>query len=154
MSALLTDGAETREWQPPRKFTVRERVTVGAEILAAYAKVRYVLVRYPALPDALAVLRRPPRKVRVHGWRSPYEAGYRFGQAVMRTLAILPTDSRCLMRSLVLLVLLNRRGIPVELVIGVKSANEEDEFGAHAWVELEGRSLLPPGENFGRLGEF
>src|SRR5581483_11465170 len=120
---------------------------------AAYVRVRYVLARNRALPDALAVLRRPPRSVLAHGWRSEYEAGYRYGQAVMRTLAILPTDSRCLMRSLVLLVLLNRRGIPAELVIGVKSGGE-DEFGAHAWVELEGRSLLPPGENFGRLGEF
>jgi hypothetical protein len=151
VNALSTTRPEAREWRPSRKFTVRERLTVGVEVLAAYIKVRYVLVRYRALPDALAVLRRPPRSVRAHGWRSSYEAGFRLGQAAMRTLAILPTDARCLMQSLVLVVLLNRRGIAVDVVIGVKS---ENRFAAHAWVEHEGHSLLPPGLDFARLGEF
>ena len=69
-------------------------------------------------------------------------AGVRLGRAVTRTLRLVPADSRCLMRSLVLTGLLARRGIDSSLVIGVRP---EGEFGAHAWVEHDGRPLLPSG---------
>jgi hypothetical protein len=67
----------------------------------------------------------------------------RLGRAVTRTLRLLPTDSRCLMQSLVLTELLARRGIRSTLVIGVASG---PEFAAHAWVESSGRPLLPSRE--------
>jgi hypothetical protein len=152
VTAVSTSGYETTEWRPSRKLSKREQVVLAAEIVATYARVRYVLLRRRALPDVLEVLRRSPRSVRPDGWRTPYEAGVRLGHAVIRTLTVLPTDSRCLMRSLVLTVLLNRRGIATDLVIGVRTL--DDEFGAHAWVELDGRPLLPPGADFMRLGEF
>jgi len=63
------------------------------------------------------------------------------GRAVYRTLRLLPTDSRCLVQSLVLSRMLAARGIPSTLVIG---AHSRPEFEAHAWVEHDGRPVLPP----------
>jgi hypothetical protein len=72
--------------------------------------------------------------------------------AVERVLSKLPTDSRCLVRSLVLLWLLERRGTTGTLVIGV---SPKPEFEAHAWVEHEGRPLLPSGEGqYARMVEI
>lgn len=67
----------------------------------------------------------------------------RLGNAVDRTLSVLPTDSRCLVQSLVLTRLLSARGVPSTLVIG---AHSTAQFEAHAWVEYQGRPVLPPGE--------
>jgi hypothetical protein len=53
------------------------------------------------------------------------------------------------MRSLVLVGVLARRGLPASLVIGVVS---EPRFTAHAWVESEGVALLPTnGPSYRRL---
>lgn len=67
----------------------------------------------------------------------------RLGTAVARTLDLLPTDSSCLTRSLVLARLLSRRCIESSLVIGV--GGDHDCFIAHAWVEHRGMPLLDPG---------
>jgi hypothetical protein len=48
-----------------------------------------------------------------------------------------PGRARCLEQSLALYVLLRRRGIPVELRLGVQPY----PFNAHAWVELNGTPL-------------
>ena len=74
----------------------------------------------------------------------------RLGRAVVKTLRLLPTDSRCLIRSLVLSRILSRRAIPHTLVIGVRN---DPEFMAHAWVEHEGYPVLPAG-NYTRLTEL
>lgn len=74
----------------------------------------------------------------------------RLGRVVGRTLRLLPTDSRCLVQSLVLTRMLARRSIPNVLVIGVRA---NPTFEAHAWVEHEGRPILPTGE-FTRLLEL
>jgi hypothetical protein len=82
----------------------------------------------------------------------PAVQGRRLGYAVVRTLRLLPTDSRCLMRSLVLTRLLARRGIAGTLVIGVRTG---ERFEAHAWVEHSGTPLLDPGDaTFRRLVEL
>ena len=49
--------------------------------------------------------------------RRSYLAAVRLGRAVTRTLPLLPSDSRCLMRSLVLTSVLARRGLPSTVVI-------------------------------------
>jgi hypothetical protein len=67
----------------------------------------------------------------------------RLGRAVTLTLKPLPTDSRCLVQSLVLSRMLARRDIDSKVVIGVQPG---ENFGAHAWVEHEGRPVLPPGQ--------
>ena len=135
----------------------RRKLRLTAEVLGAYCRVRWWL-RQNELPEVVRRLR---------GWqpvgagasgqaREPgeaeYESGLRLGRAVVRTLRLLPTDGRCLMRSLVLTGLLARRGISSTLIIGVRPA---PEFAAHAWVEHERRPLLPPGERgYGRLTEM
>jgi hypothetical protein len=73
----------------------------------------------------------------------------RLGWIVGRVLSVTPMDSRCLIRSLVLTRMLARRGIHNTLVIGVKSGRP---FKAHAWVEHEGRPVLPD-NGFARLLE-
>jgi hypothetical protein len=74
------------------------------------------------------------------------------GRATSRTLRPLPGDTRCLTQALVLSALLARRSIPGSLVIGVDPG---EEFGAHAWVEYQGRPLLPThGGRFQRLVEL
>lgn len=57
-----------------------------------------------------------------------------------RTLRLLPTDSRCLAQSLVLLRMLSDRGIPATFIIG---AHSRPEFEAHAWIEYAGAPVLP-----------
>jgi hypothetical protein len=76
----------------------------------------------------------------------------RLGWAVVKILYFLPGDTRCLRRSLVLMQLLERRGISARLVIGARSG---PDFLAHAWVEYDGRPVLSTeGESFGRLVEL
>jgi Transglutaminase-like superfamily len=118
------------------------KVALGLEILTAYGRVRWLLWR----GDLMTTLKRLRADGDGHSARALGHDdldGRRLGNAVGRTLRVLPTDSRCLMRSLVLSSLLARRGIESSLVIGVCSA---PSFAAHAWVERDGEALLPDGE--------
>jgi hypothetical protein len=82
----------------------------------------------------------------------PLATAVRLGRAVRRTLAVLPGDSRCLTQALVLSSLIARRGGESVLVIGVRPG---EEFGAHAWVELDGHAVLPDeAADYARLVEL
>jgi len=136
---------------PGRRLSTVDRVRLVAEIVAAYAQARRALRRAP-IASVLSVLRAqsPPSS------QSPVtgriDEARQLGRAVARTLALLPGDTRCLTRSLVLTRLLARRGIPAKLVIGARAA---PSFLAHAWVEYEGHPVLFPGDgSFGRLVEL
>jgi hypothetical protein len=127
--------------QPLGPLSPVGKVSLAAEILAAYASVRLALWRTD-LPRTIEAARSLSGS---HGGRKADTRkeqllGARLGRAVVRTLRLLPTDSRCLMRSLVLTKLLARRGVDSALVIGVSL---EPEFAAHAWVEREEVPLLP-----------
>jgi hypothetical protein len=119
-----------------------DRVRLAAEILVAYARARRLLLSRTA-PDAVAQLRH-------YAHRHPVSSlpgrdllvGGRLAHAVIRTLRPLPTDTRCLSTSLTLLTMMERRDIHPRLVIGVRA----QPFDAHAWIELDGRPLLPPGD--------
>jgi hypothetical protein len=120
---------------------------MAAEVMATYAQVRK-LMRRSDLKTALAQLRSAEPTMVVEG-EERVVAAQRLSRAVMRTLPKLPVNSSCLMQSLTLSGLLARRGIDGRLVIGVQPG---EEFGAHAWVELDGRALLEPGgDRFARL---
>lgn len=127
---------------PLQHLSLPAKLRLAAEILGAYARVRWTLSRRQ-LPDAVEALR-------AHGRSSadplvtpmPMANRYRLADAVTRLLSVLPTDSRCLMRSLVLLVLLERRCIEARFIIGVKT---DPAFAAHAWIEHENLALLPSG---------
>ena len=134
-------------------LTMRQRLFLVAEILVTYCAVRWA-IRGNDLPGAVARMRRDldesacttPVGIDRHGPAS------RLGYVVISVLRLLPTDSRCLMRSLVLTRLLARRGFSSSLIIGVSAA---PEFAAHAWVEQGGRPLLPSyGQMFARMVEL
>ena len=113
------------------------QLRVALEIVTTYLQVRWRFLRGD-VRDVVAALRRDA--VDLHDTYQAYRIGRRLGQPVRRTLDPLPWDSRCLMRSLVLLRMLARRGVVCELVIGVKPG---EKFEAHAWIEHEGHPLLP-----------
>lgn len=131
-----------------RGFTRREKVSLGFEIVRAYARARWLLWRTD-LPTAVATLR---ASVPAGDTPDAQRAGVRLGQIVSRVLGRLPFDSRCLMRSLVLIDLLAARGLRATLVVAV---TPEPEFRAHAWVERDDVPLLEPeGPPFERLVEI
>lgn len=133
-----------------RPLKVGERCRLAAEILAAYLGTRREMARMPiaALIDGLrAEVERPAPAA-----AERLSEARRLGRAVARTLALAPGDTRCLVRSLVLVRLLSRRGLAAQLVIG---ARPRPEFLAHAWVEYRGEPVLSPGDgSFGRLVEL
>ena len=124
-----------------QRFTNVTKARLVLEILAMYVRVRRLL-RRGDLPDVVAELTADRRPGETLDGSPASTYGAHLGRATMRTLALLPTDSRCLVRSLVLIGLLTRRGIPTSLVIGVRAG---PTFGAHAWVEHGQRPLLPAG---------
>lgn len=121
------------------------RFALTIEILWTYLLVRVIMSRRD-LRASVVWLRRRSR----HPWPGTESiADHRLAAATVLTLARLPTDSRCLMRSLVLVTLLARRGIDATLVIGVRG---QGSFAAHAWVERCHRELLHSGDGeFARL---
>jgi Transglutaminase-like superfamily len=133
-------------------LTAEQRIALVAEILTSYCAARWALHRYD-LRRAVAQLREPGRAPsRGPAAQDDQTAACRLGYIVSRTLPLLPTESRCLMRSLVLLRLLARRGVPCSLVIGVATV---PKVQAHAWVEIGGRPALPAYEAlFTRLVEI
>lgn len=138
---------------PRLRLTKVDKARLGAEILLTYGRVRWLMYRHP-LPDTVELLREHAGEHRVGGGEAELAAGggWRYGRAVVKILRLLPTDSRCLVRSLVLLTVLARRSARTTLVIGVVS---DPEFSAHAWVEHRGEALLEPGPTGdGRLLEL
>jgi hypothetical protein len=141
---MLEDGTSTGA----------RKLALIAEILVAYARVRWrmrggdiraVVASIRALPADVA---RPPAGDAFRTWLE----AMRLANAVTRTLSVLPTDSRCLVRSLVLLWLLCARGIPSTLVIGTQ---RNPGFAAHAWLEYGGKPVLTAGAfQAGRLVEI
>ena len=124
-----------------------EKVALTAEISATYLQVRRRL-RNRDMAVVVAGIRE--RAGQPQGTDLRF-AG-RLGAIVDARLELLPGDTRCLVRSLVLLSMLARRGLRGTVVIGVRTA---PEFGAHAWVELDGVPLLQPIEPGGqRLTEL
>jgi hypothetical protein len=118
------------------------RVRLGTEVLLTYIRVR-ARMRDDDAQRAVARLRTgkgtQSRKL-TEG--EQYLAAVRLAHAAGRVLNLLPTDSRCLFRSLTVMCLLDRRGLEQTLVIAVRP----QPFEAHAWVEVEGQPILPDGE--------
>jgi hypothetical protein len=116
------------------------RTALAAEIVATYAAVRILLPRH-SLPETVAALRRGLADDAVTSDTSLSLARHLAG-ATVRTVMLLPADSRCLMRSLVLMRVLARRGLGSTLVLG---AEPGPPLEGHAWVEHGGEALLAPG---------
>jgi hypothetical protein len=132
----------------PRRLAAPEKARLLGEVLHAYAMARLLLARRD-LRETLSGLRDGDDPARDPLTGADQLECARLAAVVQRVLGRLPLDSRCLMQSLVLTRLLSRRGLRSTLVIGVRPG---ERFGAHAWVELRGRPLLPPGgDDFERL---
>lgn len=149
------DCAEARRMPSGRRLSSSERVRLAVEIVCTYLRVRSAMSRSP-IAVAVADLRgRPASDSPSSATEAAPDAlveARRLGGAVTRTLALVPGDTRCLARSLVLTRLLATRGVPSTLVIGARAA---PSFLAHAWVECVGVPVLPPGDgSFGRLVEL
>jgi hypothetical protein len=134
-----------------RRLGTLERFRLACEIAIAYAQARRALHRAP-IDAVLGSLRADSSRRAELTPAETLAQARRLGRAVARVLAVLPGDTRCLVRSLVLTRLLAERGITTKLVIGTRS---EPEFLAHAWVEHEGEPVLSPGDgSFARLAEL
>jgi hypothetical protein len=125
-----------------------QKARLAVEILGVYVRIRRLLKR-SELPRILEVIRFAPNVGTLP--LSQSSDGLRLGRVVGRALRPLPSDTRCLTRSLVLLALLARRGIAASLVIAVRPGDDLS-LVAHAWVEMDGRPVLAPaGPDHGRL---
>jgi Transglutaminase-like superfamily len=124
------------------RLSVLERAALAGEIAVSYVRVR-LLMRRQDMRDAVAAIRARARPAT--GDTAQFAA--HLGAVVDGYIGRLPGDTRCLARSLVLMTMLARRGLDGTLIIGVRTA---PAFGAHAWVELDGRPLLQPIEPTGK----
>jgi hypothetical protein len=123
------------------------RIGLTGEVLWTYALVRAAMANWDVRTTADWL-----RRTCAHPW-GPTGAipDQRLAEATVRVLSRLPTDSRCLMRSLVLIGVLSRRDIDATLVVGVQPG---ETFAAHAWVERGARELLSSAEGeYARLLE-
>lgn len=119
------------------------RLRLAFEVFATYLQVRWVMRD----PDAGAAVQRLRSKIgpvpaTIEDADAEVLAAWRLSNAVIKVLERMPSDSRCLFRSLTLLCMLQRRGIAPVLVIAVRS----EPFGAHAWLEVCGKAVLPAAE--------
>jgi hypothetical protein len=136
---------------PPSPLGPLTRALLVGEVVAAYVQARLRLRRASIAP-VLAALRSDASLPAVVQGPQAFAEARRLGWIVGRTLKLVPGDTRCLARSLVLTRLLARRGIPAKLIIGART---NPEFLAHAWVECEGKPVLSPGDgSFARLVEL
>jgi hypothetical protein len=151
-AALPSESATTALADLAIPLSARARVRLIGEIVAAYVQARRELRRAPIGSVVAALRSRSVIEAPRPQGRRTFDEARRLGRIVIRVLRLLPGDTRCLTRSLVLTQLLARRGIPAKLVIGARAA---PDFRAHAWVEYDGHPVLPPGDgSYGRLIEL
>jgi len=101
--------------------------------------VELALLRRVSLDTLVARLARADRTDR--GGPETIDVG-RAARLVDAVAACYPNIT-CLKKSLILLRLLRKRGIPAELRLGVRKV--DDDFRSHAWIECAGRTLLDGG---------
>jgi Transglutaminase-like superfamily len=119
-----------------------DRARLGAEILVAYVRVRWLLRSTDAISTVNRLRARRRRRPGAPEPATDLILGRRLGHAVEKVLRPLPTDVRCLSQSLTLLTVMERRGLRPTLVIAVRAR----PFAAHAWIELDGQPLLAPAD--------
>ena len=151
--AVLAEPTSLPAGDPTVGFTWLDKARLALEILVTYARVRWLLLTH-RLPRTTELLRERRIDAPWNFGEGELDAGggWRYALAVIKVLRLVPLDSRCLVRSLVLLSVLARRGAETTLVIGVLA---EPEFAAHAWIEHRGVPLLKAGPTAsGRLLEL
>jgi hypothetical protein len=137
--AREVSGSSHSKGQRRRGRLARVRLTV--EIVLTYLRVMRML-RRTDVRTVLRELRDAPLEGAQPTSAAQAHAGH-LARGTARVLRHLPSDTRCLNQSLVLSALLGRRGVTSHVVIAVR--DPATDFGAHAWVEVEGHVLLAPG---------
>jgi len=132
--------------EPLRRFSSLEKARLAGEIIASYILVRRRLRRLE-FSHAVASIKGGTAPAPETISSEAALLGVRLGVIIERVFRVIPGDTRCLTRSLVLLRMLSCRGIGASVVLGVRTS---PEFGAHAWVEHAGQPLLPPIESSGQ----
>lgn len=130
-------------------LSLRQKLAFVAEALTSYLPA-WTILRHRDVVEMVRMARDVHPSIPRPAGPVEHLVALRLGRVVGRTLRLLPTDSRCLIQSLVLTRMLARRSMPSTLVVGVRAT---PTFAAHAWVEHEGRPILPPGE-YTRLVEL
>jgi hypothetical protein len=134
------------------------RFALGVEVAAAAVRCRWELRRRGIAPT-VATARRLDRSTVLPGsvvsgteTKDDVALGRRLAAIIDRVLRHVPGDTRCLVRSVVLLGMLHARGVPADLVMAIR----QDRAMAHAWVEVAGIAISTPAdeESFVRLAEL
>ena len=86
------------------------------------------------------LVKRLGRTRRSRGRQEAVVDGERAARLVEAVSRCYPFNPTCLKKSLVLLWILRKRGLPAELRIGVRKVG--GALQAHAWIECGGRTLL------------
>jgi hypothetical protein len=127
--------------KPPRLFKLSYQDFIMAmEAAALVLPVELALRRRGSLVTLVARFAGTDRRTD-RGVRETIDVG-RAARLVDAVAACYPNIT-CLKKSLILLRLLRKRGIPAELRLGVRKVDED--FSAHAWIECAGRTLLDGG---------
>ncbi len=148
--------------EPLRSFSPFGKLVLAFEITVTYIQARWWL-RRPEITETVALARlnacaeSHPASAEGDIAAEPHSGadvsresallGIRLGQVIQKIFRLLPGDTRCLTRSVVLMRMLARRQVETTLIIGVRAA---PSFGAHAWIEHAGRPLLEPIETDGQ----
>jgi hypothetical protein len=142
----------------PRR-SLLQQVALGLTIVIWALRSRWALRRGGIVGAVASARRAAPRQDRARSdSRSDAEqvgsdvaTGKQLSSIVALVLGHMPGDTRCLVRSLVLLRLLSEQGVAGQLVLAVRRESAE----AHAWVEVEGAPVsTPAGDEFVRLSEL
>jgi len=125
------------------RLSLGPRLRLGGEVLVSYVRVRWAMRGGDAERAVRRLRERARGAARAGTGREPEDvdlmSAWRLAHATRRVLELLPSDSRCLFRSLTLMCMLERRGIAQTLVVAVRPR----PFGAHAWLEVAGEAVLP-----------
>jgi hypothetical protein len=124
---------------------VTERQGPGALRSVALLALFDLILRAGGMRRAIAVAHRLGRPR-----RGPAGEPAVIARTVAAAASLYPRRALCLEQSLVLLVLLRRRGHAAELRFGVRPY----PFHAHAWIEIEGAPVNERADAVGQLAHF
>ncbi|HMC49587.1 MAG TPA: lasso peptide biosynthesis B2 protein [Solirubrobacterales bacterium] len=115
------------------------KARLSLEVMSTYLRVRWAM-RGDDAEEAVRLIRKQAAgdPVEFDAEGEGLVAAWRLARATRKVLLNLPSDTRCLFRSLTLMSMLERRGIAQQLVIAVRPK----PFAAHAWIEVEGQAVL------------
>ena len=117
--------------KPPREFRLPSHA--AAALAVAFA---HITLRLAGLRGSLRWVRSHTRRRATAATVSP-DSIRSAAHRVARAAAFYPGRVECLEQSLALYLLLRRRGVAVELRMGVRPA----PFTAHAWIEYRGQPI-------------